>query len=287
MAPEGARPLPRRPFVFVDGTYPGLCERAVASGPQEWGPDTFAVRHGDVPQHSGAFAVPKDETEDRVTYPLEFANDCCIDANVPALVAPYFPQIAAVTKTPGSRVKLSKRDARHYFHCFRFSSAWRRWLAVPPARRLGELRPRWLYHRAWPMGFKPSAAVAQPCTEAAAARAKLLWGRQLRPGTPTPREMPLWGLIVDDAIVISEDPPAVSADPPVEAWLPELERHWEEAGVAVHPGKRVDFEENAEALGFEVDAAGVIQLSPAKAWHLQLGLALCGLSSWRLLPVDP
>ena len=141
MKPVGERPEPRRPFVHIDQTYPELVEKAVASGLQEWGEATEAVHSGDRPQHSGAFAVAKDDKEDRWISPLEFANDCVDDARLPPLVAPYIPQLATTTLRPRCKLRVSKRDARHYFHVLRRGRKWRKWMAMPPVRKAQSRRP--------------------------------------------------------------------------------------------------------------------------------------------------
>ena len=66
--------------------------------------------------------------------------------------------------------RVSKRDARHYFHILESGSRWRGYLGGPPIRKHGKT----MVHcsRAWPMGLKLSAAVAHRITELYASRAK-------------------------------------------------------------------------------------------------------------------
>ena len=229
------------------------------------------------PQHSGAFAVDKDGAEDRWISPLEFANDCVDDSRLPPLVAPYVPQLAAVSLRPGCRLRISKRDARHYFHVLRRGRRWKQWMAMPPIRNKFGGSRQWVFHRAWPMGFKASAAIAQGVTEAAAQAAHLPFDRQLRPSRACPTHPPLWGIIMDDAFALIENE---GEELLAREWMPALEDAWGEMKVKSHPKKRVDLEEEVEVLGYLTHGDGVIDLAPAKLLPLVCSCLLCALW-WR------
>eukprot|EP00972_Heterocapsa_arctica_P059175 8726231-Heterocapsa_arctica.AAC.1 len=52
--------------------------------------------------------------------------------------------------------------------------------------------------RAWPMGFRASAVIAQSVTECTAAKAGLPADRRCTPGVEAVEEPPLWGAVIDD-----------------------------------------------------------------------------------------
>ena len=282
-APEDF-PVPRRPFCFTDSSYPQLVARAVEAGLQEYGPETDAVFAAGHHRHGGAFAVEKDEHEDRWISPLEFSNDAVRTEDLPPLIAPYMPQLGTTTLRRGKKLLVSKRDARHYFHVLKRGKRWRRWMAMPPVKdRYGQRH--WVYHRSWPMGFKPSAAIAQAVTEAAAADAGLPASLQFRPGVPCPTDFPLWGIIMDDAFALFEargddDDLDACEDLRPESWMPSLEQAWAAMDVQSHPKKRIDEEFNAEILGYRVSPEGLIGLSPGKMLPLIVSCIRCGLW-WR------
>eukprot|EP00974_Lingulodinium_polyedra_P000330 31664-Lingulodinium_polyedra.AAC.1 len=109
---------------------------------------------------------------------------------------PYLPMLGTLTVGKHQRLWVSKRDARHYFHVLKVGKPWRRLLRAPGLLRGGRLRyPR---ARAWPMGYKASAVIAQSVTECCAERAGLPAGSRCLPGRPTPLRPPVWGAIIDD-----------------------------------------------------------------------------------------
>lgn len=123
-----------------------------------------------MPRHGGAFSVPT-----------------CL---------PYLLQLATLTFGPSARARVSKRDARHYFHSLRISRRWRPYHAIPPVRRIG--MKQHVRVRGWAMGCKLSATLAQAVCNAAARTARIPLARRLLPGNPCPGEPPVWGSIIDD-----------------------------------------------------------------------------------------
>ena len=276
MMNEQSRPFPRRPFVHVDSTYPELVAKAVDCGLQSWGEEEDAVQANGVAQHSGGFAVEKSAAEDRWISPLEYANDCVEPSALPKMIAPYIPQLSGTSLRRGRRLRVSKRDARHYFHVLKRGIKWKPWLAMPPVKkRLGG--HHWVYHNSWPMGFRPSAAIAQRVTECAADLAQLPAERQLKPGTPCPSNFPIWGVIMDDAFCLFEDS---GEEMEAAGWMPRLEAEWENIGVESHAGKRIDEAEDAEVLGFEVRPTGQLCLSAEKLFPLIISVLQCAVW-WR------
>ena len=113
-------------------------------------------------------------------------------------------------------------------------------MGLPPIKRHDEaMYPRFC---SWPMGYKLSAAVAQSITDRVARDARLPLGHRLRPGVPCPHGLPLWGTIIDDFWVITDD----SHDAVNEAacsWGDKVDRCWARIGVQTHPGKAINTKE--------------------------------------------
>ena len=67
----------------------------------------------------GAFAVRKDEAEDRVISALMGTNACVDAARLPRPAFGFMPALRACTTRPGRVLKTTKRDGRRDFHQFR------------------------------------------------------------------------------------------------------------------------------------------------------------------------
>ena len=197
LLPPEARPtVGRRRCVVLDSTYSQLIDQAVASGLHELIPENELPTLNDQPFWNGGFAVPKDAAEDRWISPLEWTNDAIDDQRVGKVSFPYLPQLRSLTLKRGVRARVSKRDARHYYHTLKTGRRWKLWMGQPPVTRGGR---RYVpLQRAWPMGFKGSATVAHRITEMVADRAGLPPDLRCLPGLPCPAGPPLWGAIVDD-----------------------------------------------------------------------------------------
>ena len=278
LVPEDRWPnLPERAFTLVDSSYPALIRAAVDSGLQEWVPEGPPCRGGrevDV----GGFAVPKDLKEDRWISPCKFINARVDLEKLPKVELPFLPQLASLSLDPKRDIRVYKRDARHYFHMLKSGRAWRRWFCQP-AVRLGGRRLT-AAHRAWAMGFRGSAAIAQGVTDAAALEAGLPGDRRCLPGVRMAERPPVWGSIMDDVWVITqngEDP----IDEEATHWAQGVEDAWDRVGVPSHPLKRVEAAQGEEIQGAYLDAAtGTLGLSAAKARLLSEGV-LRGALRWR------
>ena len=121
-------------------------------------------------------------------------------------------------------------------------------MGAPPFERDGVLK----YPRSctWTMGLKPSAAVAQRCTEASLYRSGVPDDKRVLPGVPLCTSMPLWGCIVDDAWIL-HDSSTMGIDGSA-GWLPALDDEWERVGVQRHEGKSVNAGEGSEVQGMQV-----------------------------------
>ena len=97
-----------------------------------------------------------------------------------------------VKTLPGTRVKLWKRDLRHYFHQLVIGKGWRKYMAHPPVPDpRGVASEVYPFHHATPMGFAPSAGWAQAASDTAFLKAKLPQDRRVTFEEPCPTEMPL------------------------------------------------------------------------------------------------
>lgn len=65
---------------------------------------------------SGAFAVAKDATEDRCISAMVPLNEMCDRTKLWAPKFAMMPRLRGVKVDPKRRLRLSKKDARHYFH---------------------------------------------------------------------------------------------------------------------------------------------------------------------------
>jgi hypothetical protein len=120
---------PRKPFVYLDKSYPDLIAKSVAAGMNEYVDSSQLVHWLGEPRYGGGFAVPKDDAEDRWISPNEFTNDIICDELLPTMSVPYLPQLASTYIAPCDRALVSKRDARHYFHTLSAEEEWRKYMA--------------------------------------------------------------------------------------------------------------------------------------------------------------
>ena len=138
-----------------------------------------------------AFAVPKDEDEDRViTDPA--VNQLLDPDKLPRPRFAYIPKLRATRSYKPGVLVVSKRDARHYFHSLRIGRKWHKWLCGPPIVTLsGHVRHPAC--RSAPMGFGPSAGWAQALTDVTTTAAGLDLECRLHPDELAPRDFPIWG----------------------------------------------------------------------------------------------
>lgn len=148
----------KRPFIRTDATYPALVRQAVAAGLQDLRPEGGLARHTGAQIVSGAFAVAKDDVEDRTISSLVM-NDLLDGTKIPRPRFAYIPMLRSVRvgRRPGMVLRVTKRDARHYFHRLAVGPRWRKYIGHPPV--WDSTARQWLYprHCAVPMGMRASA----------------------------------------------------------------------------------------------------------------------------------
>ena len=211
LLPSSEWPPLRRPFSYIRGDYGALIDRAAAAGLVEDAPaEDLHIVDGRV-AYGGAFAVPKDGKETKWIAPSEFVNDVTDKRRVPLTVLPYLPQLAGLTFKPGERARVSKRDARCYFHNMKARHCWRSFQCLPPVIVKGKAR-RYPKYRTWPMGSRISAALAQGLSNVVTKLAGVPEKHRLLPGRPCPLRLPVRGSIIDDFWVFHGEHDPVTED---------------------------------------------------------------------------
>ena len=84
--------------------------------------------------------------------PLKVVNKLVDPTNLQKATSLYLPMLGMLVIEQGTRLRVSKRDARHYFHMLRRGRRWAPFFAMPPDP-LRRRRPVPVF-RSWPGGFK-------------------------------------------------------------------------------------------------------------------------------------
>ena len=220
---------------------------------------------------AGAFAVGKDELEDRAISAVLDANDSIDPRKLPRPRFEFIPALKAFeTRGPPRKLHITKRDARHYFHQLALPRRWHRWLGHPPIKVHG--KRRWPLQKSVPMGFGPAAGWAQGATDAASAKANLDQDLRVVEGRPVPLQPPIWGSILDDLWFLEE---AEKGEVP-EWGLEQAEKvtdAWALHGTTVNRKKDVNRAVGAEIQGVHVDGdTHDVGMSPQKRRSLACGM---------------
>ena len=282
LLPPDQRPdLERRPFTNVGPDYDDFVESTCRARLQEVIPVRRIATHRGKPLDGGAFAVPKDEKEDRFISDLP-VNQLLDPRRLPRPTFAYIPRLRSVRTCKGKVLRISKRDARHYFHRLRIGRRWRQWLAHPRLHKQPGMVP---VHRAIPMGFGPAAGFAQALTDVVTLRAELPPEKRVVPTALAPDALPVWGSIIDDVWALEEagDGGEFFIGP---QWLELVEREWRSAGVEAHPGKSENAVLDADIQGYRVAPhAHTVGVSVAKRLDL-IQTLLYLLLDRRVVTVD-
>ena len=266
--PERPATIPR-PFCRLHATYPEYVRRNIKAGLQKLKPRRTIFKFKGRPLYSGAFAVAKNEDEDRAISAL-----CPLNAlvDVSKLWKPRFA-IMSMLRTlrlqPGRLLRIYKKDARHFFHFLRVGHRWEKYFSHPaliPTHQYDEMYP---VHRGVPMGFTAAASWAQAYNEAKAQQVGLPVERRLVDSQPPPSAFPIWGSILDDIWALDEC--ETEADPHRDAheWLRKMAMAWERDGVQEHMKKAVQGKLREEVQGAMVDGVeGWVGMSKQKRLQL-------------------
>ena len=231
-------------------SYPTLVERGMSNGMMRMLPRKKIAKFRGRVLVAGGFAVPKSSVEDRFIGPLG-VNELIDPQRMPRPRFAYIPALRCCCVSGTRPLLVSKRDARHYYHCLRLGRKWRPWLALPPPHGRDEEADELPVLTTARMGFGPSAGFAQAITDMATG--DLDGSRRLVFGQAAPPVLPSWGSIMDDMWVL-EEAPVGSELPEGPAWLDRATARWEELGVRAHPDKIVDAAVDQEIQGYMVDS---------------------------------
>ena len=238
---------PVKTFARLDATYPLLVDEGVRVGMLELAPEEQLEHLGGLPISGGAFAVPKDEKEDRWISPNETVNMLVDDKKMIKVEMPYLPQLRGVTEPRGNGCAPRGATPGTTFTCCVLASVGgASWRSPPRARRARS--STYPVQCGWPMGFRGSAVIAQAVTESSAKRGRLPEARRCVPHQPCPLAPPLWGTIIDDLWVLHTDEPTEENEA-AQMWAQSVEDEWARIGVESHPNKRVDAEEGHGGAG--------------------------------------
>ncbi|CAK9096680.1 eEF1A lysine and N-terminal methyltransferase (eEF1A-KNMT) (Methyltransferase-like protein 13) [Includes: eEF1A lysine methyltransferase [Durusdinium trenchii] len=252
LLPSRRRPVKiKRGHVWLHASYPNLVRKNMKAGLH--GPKKLSqvAKHRGKLCLTGAFAVAKDATEDRViTDPA--VNQLLDPDRLPRPRFAYIPKMRVTYAPRTGKLLVSKRDARHYFHSLRIGHKWMRWLCGPP---ITGVNGRLVYPaaRTAPMGFGPSAGWAQAVTDLATEKGGLPDGRRVVPDSYPPSELPVWGSICDDIWALEHEgsgPDSLMGP----RWMAAAEEAWQSFGVHPNPKKAVNADVDQEIQGIYVDS---------------------------------
>lgn len=271
LLPSNGRPRRvKRGYTFLSHTYPELVKRNVKAGLHGLKKPHQVAKHRGVKCLAGAFAVVKDDKEDRViTDPS--VNQLLDPDKLPRPKFAYIPKLRTLTVPSSGVIAVTKRDARHYFHRLQIGRRWHRWLCGPSVRLplksggISEVHPA---SRATPMGFGPSAGWAQGLTDTIAVDAQLPQSLRVHPDFVIPEGLPVWGSIIDDVWALEhvEEGSSATVGPD---WLNKPENAWILRGVKPNEKKSVDGALGEEIQGYYVHPqAHWVGLSFEKRRHL-------------------
>ena len=240
----------KRGHTWLHSSYPSLVARNVKAGLSVLRKPKQVARHRGRLCLTGAFAVRKDENEDRViTDPA--VNQLINPDKLPRPRFAYIPKLRVTWVPRSGKLLVSKRDARHYFHSLQIGRKWLRWLCGPPiSGERGELR--YPATRAAPMGFGPSAGWAQGLTDVASLRADMPDNHRLHPDRMAPDTLPIWGSICDDIWAIDHAQDEFDAELRGPGWLSRAEEAWVDCGVQPNHKKTVNGKGGEEVQGYFV-----------------------------------
>lgn len=255
LLPSAKRPRRlKRGYTWVSSSYPELVKKNVQAGLHCYKKRSQVANHRGCLVLAGAFAVPKDDKEDRViTDPS--VNQLLDPLALPRPKFAYVPSLRALTVPQHGAVVVSKRDARHYFHRLQIGRRWQCWLCGPPVKVVtkgGELRQVYPASRAAPMGFGPSAGWAQALTDLVSKDANLPPEQRLHPDGVVPDSLPIWGSIVDDIWALDHLDSADDSQAVGPLWLEDAEQAWVRRWVEPNTKKTINAAYGEEIQGYYV-----------------------------------
>ena len=272
LLPSAKRPQRlKRGYIWVAASYPSLVKKNVKAGLHRYKKRSQVAKHRGALVLAGAFAVAKDDHEDRViTDPS--VNQLIDPDRLPRPKFAFIPSLRCTTVPKHGLVVVSKRDARHYFHRLQIGKRWQRWLCGPPVQlsdKGGKMIELFPASRAAPMGFAPSAGWAQALTDLVAKDANLPPECRLHPDGVVPDTLPIWGSIVDDIWALDHIGSVDSTAAVGPTWLADAEQAWIDRGVQPNVKKSINAACGEEVQGYFVHPQDHwVGLSMEKRRHL-------------------
>jgi len=246
-----------RPFIRVAADYDIVVGRLIKAGLQEMVAKRLVAQFRGKPIIGGTFAVGKPgKRETRMISAVTGVNAMINPRLMPRPRFPNVVQLAVVRCRSDGRLRVSKRDVRHFFHQLRNTPKWRAYLAHPPPKMVRRslckvIRPGKIpVHRAWPMGHALSATLAQAITDGCAVDAGLLVDERVVHGALPPPFLPAYGLCMDDGWAIDEDD--VTDVATGQDYMEKLAAAWSAVGLEENTEKRVDARYGEEVQGYYV-----------------------------------
>lgn len=243
----------KKVYTWVSSTYPSLVRKNVKAGLHKLRRVKEVAKHNGKLVLAGAFAVVKDQHEDRVITDPQI-NQLLDPSLLPRPKFAYVPSLRSTFVPAHGKIVVSKRDARHYFHRLQIGHRWAKYLCGPPiTHQAGDSHGGLLYPacRSTPMGFGPSAGWAQGLTDVVTHVAGLPADQRVHPDFVVPSSLPLWGSIIDDIWALDhQDTPEQSVVGP--EWLDRAEAAWCVRGVEPNSKKTINGHEGEEIQGYFV-----------------------------------
>lgn len=113
---------------------------------------------------------------------------------------------------------------------------------------------RFPVHCAWPMGFSPSATIAQGIADRCMDPVNLGEVARVRAGELAPGSLPIFGIMMDDIWAIDCDAGQQAGEPPGARVVREGAAQWASVGLEEHEKKRVVQAMGEEVQGLYIDA---------------------------------
>ena len=112
----------KRLFVKVGADYKAFVAKCVRNRLMDMVPSSQVWKHNGKLVYSGAFAVAKDEVEDRFIMAACPNNQLLDRERLPRPQFAYLPKMRSLLTTPGKRIVIYKRDVRHYVFNWPYTS---------------------------------------------------------------------------------------------------------------------------------------------------------------------
>jgi hypothetical protein len=232
--------------------YPALIEKLVAVG--------IVELHSEPPACiNGVFAVPKDESAQRLIIDARRANLFFVEPQKVDLPSPTL--FADLILVPGSRLYVGKSDIRNMYHRFRIPAWMETYFGLPPVtmKGFGEAK-QYPVVVSLAMGFSHAVLLAHATNEAIVAEDANALGFPLLHGRG-PHHIGSGSVVyIDDIIVLATDKETASG------FKRRVDKDLAGKGFVVHEGKSVlpGTEDPVDCLGVALSSDGWVSPAPKR-----------------------